>query len=108
MEAVTDLVAAIATGIALAGAVLAYRRWGWRGVVGVVAVVVGAVLAALSRRRAPPGPPPSQSSSTVRRTAGDILRERSEGEQARRDEALGSDDPEGRLAELGRSRRRRP
>jgi len=48
MEAVTDLVAAIATGIALAGAVLAYRRWGWRGVVGVVAVVVGAVLAALS------------------------------------------------------------
>ena len=102
----TDLVAAIATGIALAGAVIAYRRWGWRGVVGGVVVVLAALAGPFARRRASPGPPPSPPPSTVKRTAGDILRERSEGEQARRDEALGSDDPEGRLADLGRSRRR--
>ena len=40
---VTDLAAAIATGIALAGAVIAYRRWGWRGVVGGVVVVLAAL-----------------------------------------------------------------
>ena len=103
---------ALGAGVIVAGVVLA-RRLGvtpprWLVALAGGLVVLGA--AVLSRRRSVPlaGPPPSQSSSTTRRTAGDILSERASAEKARREEALAGDDPEGKLAELGRAKRRRP
>lgn len=97
----TLLVAAVA--LCLLGGL--WWRYGWRGLAAGALALAAGLAALLGQRRpgkGPPSPPPPPPGDKVKRTAGDIIRERAEAERAAIEKA--KDDP-GELARIMRGQR---